>query len=542
MDHVVLENTRRANRAFPNQFDSPNLMNAYYKSKIRFLLKALTPHLALGSTLLAQSTGPSSSQSAYFLPSNTAWKTTSLLTTGDAAGTKADGSPYRMVGIPDGLGAFDNKDGTFTVLMNHELGSSLGAVREHGSVGAFVSEWIIDKQSLQVVSGRDLIVGLNYTSGSAALNRFCSADLPAVTAFYNAATGNGTTERIFMNGEESGAEGRAFAHAVSSRQSYELPALGKFSWENSIANPKAQEKTIVMGNDDSTVGGQVYMYVGTKQATGNAAEKAGLTNGKLFGVRVDAATQSEDRTTGWDGAAGKDPSQRFGLVDLGNVANQTGAQLETQSQQNLVSNFLRPEDGAWDPENPNTYYFVTTDRLDTQADGAGNQQGNTRLYRMVFDDITNPENGGKLEMLIDGDGAENMFDNLTVSRGHVFIQEDPGNAAHSAKIWDYTIADGNLKEIFHADPARFGDIGLTGSLTLDEESSGIIDISDIINDGGRYLLFDVQNHARSSDPELVEGGQLVLARAVPEGGATTVAGLASLAILAGIRRRQTNAR
>ena len=27
-----------------------------------------------------------------------------------------------MVGIPDGLGAYDNGDGTMTVLMNHELG------------------------------------------------------------------------------------------------------------------------------------------------------------------------------------------------------------------------------------------------------------------------------------------------------------------------------------------------------------------------------------------------------------------------------------
>ncbi len=46
-----------------------------------------------------------------------------ILTVGDSVNTKLDGvSPYRMVGIPDGLGAYDNGDGTFTVLMNHELG------------------------------------------------------------------------------------------------------------------------------------------------------------------------------------------------------------------------------------------------------------------------------------------------------------------------------------------------------------------------------------------------------------------------------------
>jgi hypothetical protein len=34
--------------------------------------------------------------------------TTSILTVGDSVGG------YRMVGIPDGLGAYDNGDGTFT--------------------------------------------------------------------------------------------------------------------------------------------------------------------------------------------------------------------------------------------------------------------------------------------------------------------------------------------------------------------------------------------------------------------------------------------
>jgi len=39
---------------------------------------------------------------------------------------------------------------------------------------------------------------LSLTTGGPALNRLCSADLPEVSAFYNPATGLGTTERIFM--------------------------------------------------------------------------------------------------------------------------------------------------------------------------------------------------------------------------------------------------------------------------------------------------------------------------------------------------------
>jgi hypothetical protein len=62
-----------------------------------------------------------------------------------------------MVGIPDGLGAYYNGDGTFTVLMNHELPNTAGVVRDHGAKGAFVSEWVINKSDLSGISGDDLI-------------------------------------------------------------------------------------------------------------------------------------------------------------------------------------------------------------------------------------------------------------------------------------------------------------------------------------------------------------------------------------------------
>jgi hypothetical protein len=55
------------------------------------------------------------------------------------------------------LGADDNGDGTFTLLANHELGNTLGAVHAHGAAGAFVSRWTIRKSTLQVLTGRDLI-------------------------------------------------------------------------------------------------------------------------------------------------------------------------------------------------------------------------------------------------------------------------------------------------------------------------------------------------------------------------------------------------
>jgi hypothetical protein len=99
---------------------------------------AVAAGIALGDP--GEQTGPSSSQSPYLVRSQPGVVTRSILTVGDSVNSKPDGvTPYRLVGIPDGLGAFDNGDGTFTLLVNHEIPGT-GITRAHGSVGAFVSK------------------------------------------------------------------------------------------------------------------------------------------------------------------------------------------------------------------------------------------------------------------------------------------------------------------------------------------------------------------------------------------------------------------
>lgn len=44
-------------------------------------------------------------------------------------------------------------------------------------------------------------------------------------------------------------------------------------------------------------------------------------------------------------------------------------------------------------------------------------------------------------------------------------------------------------------------------ITQDEESSGIIDAHDVLREG--WFIVAIRVHKSSSDPELVEGGQLV---------------------------------
>jgi hypothetical protein len=454
--------------------------------------------------------GPSSSQSPYLVSSDSHVYTESLLTAGDSVGG------YKMEGIPDGLGAFDNGDGTFTVLMNHELSSGLGVPRAHGGNGAFVSEWVFDKTTLQVLSGKDLIhdvwlydttthsyVDHNAGNSPVSFSRFCSADLADQGAFYNASTGLGFNGRLFLNGEETGVEGRAFAHVVGGAQdgnSYELAWLGNMAYENVVANAHTGNKTVVAVTDDGQ-NGQVYFYAGDKKATGNAVEKAGLTGGHMFGIHVtelEGATNNNEPNTA--SPLGADEKSTFTMVDLGDTSGLTGAQLDAASEAAGVTSFLRPEDGAWDTINPNRFYFVTTDAFNAPS----------RLWAVDFNDASNPAAGGTIKLLLNGTEGQQMFDNITVdSQGKIVLCEDVGNNAHLGKVWQYDPETDQLTQIAQHDSSRFVS-GAANFLTQDEEASGVIDVSHILGNAGENVyLIDTQAHF-AVPGEQVEGGQLQL--------------------------------
>jgi hypothetical protein len=437
--------------------------------------------------------------------------------------------------------------------MNHEARSDRGVVREHGGKGAYVSEWTIRKSDLRVMHGGDLIksvynwdnVNGKFTrSFDTSFNRFCSADLPATSAFYNSATGKGYNGMIFMNGEEND-NGRAYAHVVSGGDrgtSYELAYLGKFAWENALASPKMQEKTIVMGmDDDGTTDSQVYMYVGNKQSTGNAVQMAGLNNGKTYGLKVNAAVQTEDAATGFGGN-----SFTFGMVDLGYVAGKDDPTLEAEGIAAGVSNFRRVEDGHWDTKSENVFYFVTTADINTKS----------RLWKMTFADIANPEAGGTIDLLIDGEALDKdgnvvtvkMMDNIVVNaEGKVLIQEDTGNQDWIGKTYIFDPMSKKILTVSEHDPALFTP-GVPGFITRDEEASGIIEVTQLFEGVAgydtskfRYYLAADQIHGSQLDVELFDkSGQLqLMAQPIPEPEtyAMMLAGLGLLGFVA--RRRAT---
>ena len=494
--------------------------------KIHVPLAVSLAALAAGPSAFGQATatGPSTSQTPYLVPTVAGVRTVSILSAGDSVGG------YQFAGTPDGIGLLNNGDGTFDAIVGHEFNTAEGGPRGFGNAnGSYLDRLTItaNPANLAVTAGREQITNPVLTGPNQSLdfNRFCSGDLPAATAYYNPATGLGTTARLYMDGEET-TGGRAFAHVVTgpaNGTSYNLPALGNYAWENLLANPASGNTTLVIGNDDGSGAGRgrITVYTGTKQATGTDVEKAGLTNGVARFLSVPGVT-SEDRSGGIGVA--KNVPTAFGLSTT--VDEGTG--------------FQRPEDGAWDPSSPNDYYFVTTDRYDQVKDGVGPQVGRSRLWKASFADLARPEIGGEITMVLDGTEQQQMLDNITIDRhGRIVMLEDVGNQAHNGKMFVYDIASKSLVQVAMHDPARFGDLtaDATAPFNQDEETSGVIDAEAILGRG--WFLFDDQAHYGLSDPSLVEGGQLLalfVPQSVPEPASLSLLGAAGL--LAMRRRRR----
>ncbi len=492
--------------------------------RLRLAIMASSLAVLPAGTALAQTVGPSTSTTPYVLPNAAlppgSVETVSLLTVGDSVGG------YRLVGIPDGIGVW-SEEGTINLLVNHELGAADGVTRSHGATGAFVSRWAVDPVSRAVLSGRDHnaspadVYAFDRTTGdwdvgSSAWDRFCSGDLADKSAFRF--KGFGPARRIYLNGEETrppfvSRHGRAYAHIGSGpaeNQTWELPHLGQMSFENVVASPFPQLQTIVAGLDDSEVRtdpalttepSELYFYVGTKKKKGNDITRAGLTDGVLYGLRVLVDGGRVPAESNSFGSASFVGAARFEMHGFGDVSvnGLIGSDPQAQSIANDVTRFQRVEDGAWDPRPgfEQDFYFVTT------ATGTTN----SRHFRVRFDDITQPDLGGTIEIILNGGEGQSMLDNMTVDPlGRVVLVEDPGGASRLAKVWMYDLTNKNFVEVA-AHNAAFFSSGGSSFLTTNEEASGVIEAFEEL--GAGWYVLDVQAHFGNSDPELAEGGQLL---------------------------------
>lgn len=490
----------------------------------------------------AVATGPSTSTAPYVLPVADDVKITSLLTVGDS---KAAGNGYEMVGIPDGLG-LTRENGRLVLFMNHELrdapGQVQGIVRRHGQAGAFVSRLVIDPESLKVKSGSDLIDPgtkfWDYPNGDyvtsdprwadlaaqqVSFGRFCAGTLTDPGVLFNERTGRGYRGQLWFANEEDGDNGRVFG-VTTDGTATALPRLGLFPWENTVPADNRSDTTLVMGQEDGPGdGSQLWVYVGTKQRSGSPVARAGLTNGLDY--VLDAANAAVTNDAQWRTAY---PKGVAGDVKLVNIPwSLTGAaQNGLAKEQGL--NLNRVEDGFWDPNSPNDFYFLTTEGGEKTGTGLDSRDGGG-LWRLRWKDIEQPALGATLTLLLDGSesigGAEpklNKPDNMTLdTHGNLLIQEDPGGNNHLARIVAYRLADGALGVVARFDAALFGPGANEdpNRLTIDEESSGIIDAERLLGKG--MFVFDAQVHTAKGLPagigpdtvqEYVERGQLLVMR------------------------------
>jgi Alkaline phosphatase PhoX len=452
----------------------------------------------------------------------------------------APGQQYRMVGIPDGLGAHPNGDGTSTLYMNHELGftaQSAPVVGGPKNRGAIVSQWILDEDGDPIAGKRayDSIFAENTFLGPAPvvgneaqmprqLARFCSGFL--------AGRKHGFDRPIYLTNEESNSpdtfDGRGgLSVAIFDGELHTLPKLGRYSKENTVVRPGHGTRTVIFSLEDgpATLDNQLYMYVGDKDRSAKASVLArnGLDNGKLYVFRALDPARNSERTFTSGSLTGE-------WVEIPDAEDLTDTQLEAASDAVGAMTFVRPEDGAFNPTNPNEFFFVTTGSSSGADDGV-NELG--RLYSLRLHP-GNPLKPAALTIVYNADpviaaGGDIAIspDNIDASSQSLMINEDGttesravmASKGRDGSIWRFDLVKGAVgavgvdvstaTRVAQLDPPGRDGIPVGPGVW---ETSGIIDASGLF--GADTWLSDVQAHPPTTAPGgstvTVEDGQLFL--------------------------------
>jgi Bacterial protein of unknown function (DUF839) len=498
---------------------------------------ALTVAVA-GSGLAATSVKP------YVEPVGTHYQVRALFSVDDKVPLLggAPGQQYRMVGIPDGLGAHPNGDGTSTLYMNHELNFtalSEPVVGGPKNRGAIVSQWTLDADGDPVAGRRayDRIFAENTLLGPAPvvgneaqmprqLARFCSGFL--------AGAANGFDRPIYLTNEESGGaesfDGRGGQSvAIFDSELHTLPKLGRFNKENSVVQPGQGTRTVIFPTEDgpATLDNQLYLYVGKKDRSAGASvlSRNGLDNGTLYVFRSLDPARNSERSFVSGSVTGE-------WVPIPDAEALTDVELEAASDAAGAMTFVRPEDGAFNPNNRHEFFFDTTGSSSGADDGV-NELG--RLYSLRLHP-GNPLKPATLSIVYNADavvaaGGDIAIspDNLDASGQYLMINEDgttESRAVMAAKgrdgsIWRFDLTKGpvgavgvdvaSATRVAQLDPPGRDGVPVGPGVW---ETSGIIDTSGPF--GPDTWLSDVQAHPPTTPPAgptvTVEDGQLFLLR------------------------------
>jgi len=509
-------------------------------------------------------------QPIYVEISNTAAGTlTQFLTAGDVIGGKT------VMGVPDGMGAYKNKDGTITLLSNHEI--SAGAYlsggqtsddfasrteRAYGGAGAQVSKYTIKPSTMQVTKveeGIKKVMWYDYNTGKYGstptapagqtndydaqgipvhdniLNRLCSAYLAPAGSLKGSGK-NGWSTPLFFTAEEIGDDSRIFVLDPLTNTAYQMPRMGLASFENALAVPNTGDDTIVIATEDggkgmgqATVSGvtaaasdlasgsQVFLYKGRKTSTGSPIDKAGLTNGYLNVLSINDATGKRivDESAFRTAYPTKGTSVDATFVEI--PWNADGQTVNIQARLK-GTNLGGMEDLVQDVKDPNSIWFTTKSSgtpsastialapsqvAATKASADGTTRDGGGIWKLTFTDISKPQLGAKIQLVLDGSEAPYTYmnDNLEFdSTGrYLMIQEDAGINDARQRLLAYDTVTKTIAVIAQFSDKYFNPKNTATYMTNDEETSGIINVTALLGEVlnttvGETFLFNAQVH------------------------------------------------
>ncbi len=471
--------------------------------------------------------------------------------------TSAAAQQYQMVGIPDGIGVYQQNQYTAMLYMNHEFTNtnlSRPVIGESRVKGAFVSAYRIDRQRRGILSG-DLAFSQVYIdntlygpisredNSTPPFTRFCSGNMSGAR--------EGFDRNIYFCGEES--ETGTFdpragsAVAVFDGIAHVLPSMGHLPWENLLPMPRVDtglyaNKTVIMLMEDGPAASPycgLFLYVGTKnKSSADPIVRNGLSGGEFYVLR-----SLDEDYNGETDFYGEGSAVQAEWVRIPNIAPKTYSQLKTAAVNQDFFRFSRPEDGAWSKTSKFDYYFATTGG-DTSSSVGANKLG--RVYHVTMDQ-NNPLGYVTLEIVADANHSNHADlpvspDNLDTSARYLMVDED-GHADsrpvmaqrnRDGSIWRYDLWDITAPPERVAGLTAIGRDGVyanpglvttpatlpstttftTSKYTPNQrgiwETTGVVDTSSMFGDG--TFVFNVQAHSPTAAPgdNTVEDGQLLI--------------------------------
>jgi hypothetical protein len=429
---------------------------------------------------------------------------------GQVIGLINSGQSYHDVlfeGIPDGIGAVPNDDGTIDLYVTHE--------QSHVPFSGFADFQDSSVSRVTVDIGLRQITGLDVAlSPDLGFLRFCSA--------FMAGPEHGFADYTFFANEETndivdvppGAPYEADRSVAPYRQGgYSvaldtsdgsvsvLSRMGRHNHENTVVVPGGWNKLATLSGDDTFTApsSQLYLHLA------NNTDQLMADKGQLLAFQVTATDDGavdpsdpfNDANDFLEIEPGDDWQGRFihvpTAIARGLTIEAPQDALENWSNANNVFQFVRVEDLAYDPDDPRTVYFTDTGTSRLAEDPAtgrltrlasGGVTSNGRVFKMVLNE-EDPRIVDSFSILVDSDAiGMRAPDNLDVGHHSIMVQEDASNA----RVWRYDLAAGSWSHVASA-------------VQPTAETSGIVDVSDWF--GAGWWALDVQSHVNESEGDEV---------------------------------------